>query len=53
MSNRLLIDIKNVAKLQHFKDENKRFNILRRQGAVKSEERRVKSVAKRMSLGMW
>ena len=27
MSNRLLIDIKNVAKLQHFKAENKRFNI--------------------------
>jgi len=27
MSNRLLIDIKNVAKLQHFEAENKRFNI--------------------------
>jgi len=27
MSNRLLINIKNVAKLQHFKAENKRFNI--------------------------
>jgi hypothetical protein len=27
MSNRLLIDIKNVAKLQHFEAKNKRFNI--------------------------